>query len=162
MLGSSFISILDYMNYAGSDRSRSKAVVPQDTEAVQSSGRFRHDWYFDSCPGISYFREANTTHTVQLTALGFNAHGAFYECGILVAILDPTYWTRFSSEMQCIWESSRVVLLSTRDTEAVQRLLVEQPWTNEGRFHFSQGLLRLQEIDRNRVSLPDIEPQLVE
>lgn len=125
-------------------------------EARRESKRLKHDWYFDECAGIGYFRDHEGAYEIKVVSFGINALSGKYEITLLLAVRDTWYWKTFENNMSRNWESKTVHLISTKDEKQILSSLANHTWTNEGVFHFLEGLSHLKTIDSKRANYPDI------
>lgn len=127
-------------------------------EAEHSSAAFAKDWFFKDHPPLQWFKRNDKWHC-EIVAFGLNALGGNYDFGMLLCVDDPHYYEEFFGDATRNWEAekTRVVGVSTMNNGEIERLLTEERWANESLFHFVQALLRLKEIDPDRVSLPAID-----
>jgi hypothetical protein len=93
----------------------------------------------------------------ECTGFGLNLISGNYEFAGLIVIDDEEFWTRFGGDIEANWESSGLRLYSSMDGHLIEKLAVDESWSNEGLFAFLQGLRRLQGIGGRRVDLPTIE-----
>ncbi len=126
-------------------------------EVEKDVAQLKHDWYFDDCPALKYFREHEGAYVIELVSRGVNALAGNYELAILLAVRDTWYWKTFSKELLRMWEINKTIMLSTKDKNQIIQTLYDGNWANESLFHFVEGLIRLKEIDPRRVDLPDME-----
>ncbi len=126
-------------------------------EEVQGeSRRLRHDWYLEKCPGVAYIHRNPDAVTLELLGFGVNALLGTYDCAILLAIHDPTYWDTYSSVMMSSWEAKGITSLSTRDPSPLLKDVFASGWFDQGMFSLSQGLLRLQQLNPQRAPIPSL------
>jgi hypothetical protein len=128
-------------------------------EAEGSSRRLRHDWYLDECPGAAYVHNNHDNSeavTLEFLGIGMNALTGTYDCAILLAIHDLNYWNTYSSALRRNWEAKHMITLSTRNVSPDLDTRLAEGWLDQGMFGLSQGLLRLRQIDPQRVVLPDL------
>lgn len=93
----------------------------------------------------------------ECTGFGLNLISGNYEFAGLIVIDDEEFWTRFGGDIEANWESSGLRLYSSLDGHLIEKLAVDESWSNEGLFAFLQGLRRLREIGGRCVDLPPIE-----
>lgn len=129
-------------------------------ETERESKRLKHDWYFDECAGIRYFRDHEGAYELKIVSFGLNALSGKYEITLLLAVRDTWYWNTFENDMRRNWESKTISLISTKDENQILARLVDHTWTNEGVFHFLEGLSHLKAIDPQRANYPDITRSL--
>ena len=126
-------------------------------EVEADSGRVKHDWYFDTTPGVNYFRDHEGAFNLELIGYGVNAIAGNYEFAVLLAVRDTWYWNTFGNDITKNWEALGIKLYSTKNAEKLKNLLTDDNWVNESIFKFIEGLIRLQEIDPSKVNLPFME-----
>lgn len=95
---------------------------------------------------------------MECTAFGINLVTGNYEVACLVAIHDPTWWSKFGHVVEANWEALRLRRYSSVDADGLAELALDPRWSNEGLFAFIAGLRRLAEVDAERVRLPGMEP----
>jgi transcriptional regulator with XRE-family HTH domain len=91
---------------------------------------------------------------MECTGLGLNLVSGNYEFAGLVVIEDEEFWSRFGGHIEANWESVGLRQYSSLDCQAIEDLVVQGKWSDEGLFAFLQGVRRLAEIGGGRVNLP--------
>ncbi len=95
---------------------------------------------------------------VECTGFGFNLVSGNFEFASLIVIENEEWWAHFGGHIKANWESHGLRRYSTLDRAALNGLIADPAWSNEGLFALTQGLRRLAEIDDLRVNVPTIEP----
>ncbi|MER7010338.1 hypothetical protein ABT324_02765 [Saccharopolyspora sp. NPDC000359] len=80
-----------------------------------------------------------------------------FEFPSLIVIDDEEFWSRYGGRVEANWESAGLRQYSSLDGDLLGELVRDVAWSNEGLFALLQGLRRLGQIGRERVSLPPIE-----
>jgi len=93
---------------------------------------------------------------MECTGFGLNLVSGNYEFACLIAIEDEEFWTKFGGHIEANWESARLRLYSTLDSDLLTELATDESWSNEGVFALLQGLRTLGEIGGSRVRLPAV------
>jgi hypothetical protein len=132
-----------------------------DERGKRPSPALRHDWYFDAEPAIGWFETHKGAFDLELVSFGVNAATLTSEAAILLAVRDVSYAEDYA-ETVASWEEEKEgrLLLSTKDSDGIRRVLTEEPWAGESLFAFVQGLRRLKAIAPWHVRLPEIALQL--
>jgi hypothetical protein len=130
--------------------------VYQGKEIIKETSHLRHDWYLKECPGVAYIHEQPENVTFEFLGIGINALLGTYDCAILLAIHDTSYWDAYSHLIRPNWEAKRGFFLSTKDVMPSLNNIFNSGWYDQGMFGLSQGLLRLRELDEKRVKDLDI------
>ena len=107
-------------------------------------------------------REHEGAYMLEILSIARNALGGYCEATVELATLDTWYWKTFRGDMKKIWETDKVIHLSSRDKDQIEDLSTQPGWTNEARLHLAQGLQRSKEISKQRVNLPDFGYDLVD
>jgi hypothetical protein len=94
---------------------------------------------------------------MECTGFGFNLVSGNFEFPGLIVIDDDEFWIRFGGHIQANWEASSLRQYSSRDSEMLNELTVDETWSNEGLFALFQGLRRLSQVGGDRVDAPTIE-----
>lgn len=98
---------------------------------------------------------------LECAGFGFNLVNGNYEFASLVVIDDEEFWRRYGDRIEANWESAGLRQYSSLDQRFIAELVADESWSNEGLFAFLQGLRRLSQLDGARVSVPDIDWELV-
>lgn len=130
--------------------------VYQGEEIIKPNKYIRHDWYLKECPGVAYVHEKPENITFEFLGIGMNAMLGTYDCAILLAIHDTSYWESYSYLIKPNWEANRGIFLSTKDVIPSLNRIFKSGWFDQGMFGLSQGLLRLRELDEKRVTNLDL------
>lgn len=123
-------------------------------EVVHGDAKLPVQWYFESSSALTWIDRNISSCTMEVTTFGFNLVNGNYECGILLAINDPAFWKNFERSVSAGWEGKFYSLLSTKDSRGIQDLLNQDHWVPEARATLIQGLIRLAEIEPEKVALP--------
>ncbi|WP_201777111.1 hypothetical protein [Streptacidiphilus neutrinimicus] len=94
---------------------------------------------------------------MESTAVGINLVSGNYEFASLIVIEDEEWWVKYGGHVRANWESSGLHRYSSLDLDRLNALTLDQRWSNEGIFAFTQGCRRLAEIGGTRVRMPSIE-----
>ncbi|WP_042430308.1 hypothetical protein [Streptacidiphilus anmyonensis] len=94
---------------------------------------------------------------MESTAVGINLVSGNYEFASLIVIEDEEWWVKYGGQVRANWESSGLHRYSSLDVDRLNALTLDQRWSNEGIFAFTQGCRRLAEIGGPRVRMPLIE-----
>ncbi|MBB5082990.1 transcriptional regulator [Nonomuraea endophytica] len=97
---------------------------------------------------------------VEGTGFGFNLVSGNCEFASLIVIENEDWWANFGGHIKANWESHGLRRYSTLDRAALNGLIADPAWSNEGLFALTQGLRRLSEIGGYRVNVPNIEPRM--
>jgi len=106
-------------------------------------------------------RRRTGAYRVECLGFGINMVTGNYEFPCLIVIDDEEWWARYGGRVEANWEMQRIRRYSSRDTAAVQALIIDPRWSNEGLFAFLEGLRRLAELGTlSRLALPTIEVEV--
>lgn len=97
----------------------------------------------------------------ESTGFGFNLVNGNYEYACLIVIDDPEFWVRYGDQIEANWESVGLRQYSTKDPQGIGDLVQDKAWSSEGLFALLQGLRRLNQLDDERVELPEINVDIV-
>ena len=117
---------------------------------------FKHDWYMDKFPYMKYFDKHKGAFNYEMIACGIDAITGSFEMTLLLVVRDTWYWNNYGHLMKKMWESKKVMLLSTMNENDIKRLFIQSNWSSESIFHLAEGLVRLKELVPNRVRLPKL------
>jgi hypothetical protein len=125
-------------------------------EVIEETPHLRYDWYLKECPGVAYVHHHPDQVSIEFLGIGINALVGTYDCAVLLAIHDDKYWDKYSRSILRNWEAKRWILLSTKNVVPTLENVFKNGWLDQGMFGLTQGLVRLRDLDRNRVSDLDI------
>jgi transcriptional regulator with XRE-family HTH domain len=94
---------------------------------------------------------------VECTGFGVNLMTGNYEFAGLIVIDDDEFWAKFGGQIEANWESSGLRQYSSLDRDLLNRLIIDEAWSNEGLFAFLLGMRRLREVGGSRCDLPEVE-----
>jgi hypothetical protein len=94
---------------------------------------------------------------IECTGFGLNLMTGNYEFAGLIVIDDDEFWAKFGGQIEANWETSGLRQYSSLDRDLLNRLIVDEAWSNEGLFAFLLGMRRLREVGGSRCDLPEIE-----
>ena len=97
---------------------------------------------------------------MECTGFGLNLVSGNFEFASLIVIDDEEWWERFGGHVEANWETQGLRRYSSRDEDALEDLVHDEAWSNEGLFSFVQGLTRLKETGGNRVQLPTMNVEV--
>jgi hypothetical protein len=99
----------------------------------------------------------SSSFDMQLTGFAYNLLAGSFEFPALIAVHDEEFWNRFGGDIEANWESSGLSRCSSADPDAIEELLHDPRWSDEGLVAFALGLKRLAQLDPERVRLPAFE-----
>jgi hypothetical protein len=94
---------------------------------------------------------------IECTGFGLNLVSGNFEFACLIVVDSEEFWHRFGGQVEASWESSSLRQYSSLDGETLAELALDDAWSNEGLFAFTQGLRRLSRIGGERTDIPDID-----
>ncbi len=119
----------------------------------------KSDWYF-KYPQLGWFREPKRKFWIEIVGFGINLKDGSFQLGVLFAVDDADYWTRFGDDIcgnyEYIHRGDKAMPVSTKDPDAIRALLGSPLCANSSIFAVVEALQRLKRIDRKRVKLPEI------
>lgn len=127
-------------------------------EAISGARRLRYDWYKYESPEIQWFAKNKKEYRLVLTGFGLNLISGNYEFSLLCIVRSTSFWKDFGHKIVTNWEAVDVStpMVSTRDTERIERLIQRPQWTGTGLFSFTRGLEYLADLEPVKVKLPDM------
>lgn len=128
-------------------------------EAVSGLRRLQYDWYKHESPQVKWFAEHPNEFRLVLTGFGLNMISGNYEFSLLCVVRSPAYWNEYGHKMITNWEADALStpLISSRDREGIERLILQPQWTGSGLFSFARGLYYLAALEPGKVSLPQMK-----
>lgn len=131
--------------------------------AIRPRGLPRHDWYLEN-PAIAAIHERKYESSLTTTAIGIDTKQGNYLFAMLVVAADPEYWERYGASISHMWEHDdtrkHFIEVSTRDSEEIRRLVVQENWSQDALFAFCEGLLALKQKFPDAVNLPTMSRRL--
>lgn len=109
---------------------------------------------------MRWFDDHPNAYLLQCTGFGINMLSGNYEVACLAIIDDPSWWTAYGGTLQTNWEVDQSLSYSTRDPDALLRLIADPRWSDEGLFALLEGLRCLHRHCPEKVHLPSIEVTL--
>ena len=101
------------------------------------------------------------TWRVECTAFGVNAMSGNFEFASLFVIDDDRWWDLYGGAIEANWEAEGLRRYSTQDGRALNALINDPAWSNEGLFAFLEGIRRLHQLGSDRIArVPSIEVEL--
>jgi hypothetical protein len=127
-------------------------------EAEKSPRRLKHDWYMHESKPMNWLLKHRDAYTLQLVCAGINLHVGSYEFGVLFAIHDPAFWTKYGSKTKANYEANPGLEgVSSLETSRLRDLFRSPEWASEGLFAFVECMKRLEALDPKKVIAPSFE-----
>lgn len=124
-------------------------------DAAKDVKFLNHDWYFEKLDQMRWFKEHDSFYLEGLT-FGADTFQGGYSMGTLLCIFDSWYYEKYKDYLMKSWESEKVFILSTKDTEGIKKIFDNSNTLGDTKAYFVDALLRLKEIDPSKVALPEI------
>jgi hypothetical protein len=126
-------------------------------EVISDDAHLVADWFMAE-PELQWFRDNPGHFVLEAVGLAWNLLLGDYTAAILMAVMDLSYWNKFSSKFVTNYEheTSENFLVSTKDDAGIARLLSDPKFVDPGRFTLIRALKRLKQIEPTRVKLPPI------
>ena len=84
-----------------------------------------------------------------------------FEFASLFVIDDDRWWDLYGGAIEANWEAEGLRRYSTQDGRALNALINDPAWSNEGLFAFLEGIRRLHQLGSDRIArVPSIEVEL--
>jgi hypothetical protein len=127
-------------------------------EAEKNSKHLKHDWYMYESEPMNWLRKHREAYTFQLVCSGINLHVGSYELGVLCAIHEPIFWTKYGSKTKANYEANpKLEGVSSLETPRLRELCRSSEWASEGLFAFVECIKRLEALDPKRARAPRLE-----
>jgi hypothetical protein len=131
-------------------------------EAEKRPRRLKHDWYMYESEPMNWLRKHRDSYTLQLICAGINLHVGSYEFGVLCAIHDPTFWTKYGSKTKANYEANPGLEgVSSLETLRLRNLFKSPEWASEGLFTFVECMKNLEALNPKKVRAPSFETLLL-
>ncbi len=127
-------------------------------DVVEKSQHLYHDWYAEESEAVQWFRDKNAYYSLLVTGFGLNLFSGNYEATLLCIIRDPAFWTNYRHLFVTNWEASIDIfpLISTREPDSIEAMLLRSDWVGSGLYSFAKGLKYLNQAEPKRVEIPEI------
>jgi transcriptional regulator with XRE-family HTH domain len=129
-------------------------------EVISHDGHVKPDWYF-KYPQLGWFRKRNAKFEHEIVSFGLHLKDGGYQFGVLLAVDDPRYWTKYGNDICTNYEfrntGTHAVAISTKDARGLAALLTDPLCANSSVFVIVEALLRLKALEPKWVTLPQIE-----
>lgn len=127
-------------------------------EAEKKPRRLKHDWYMHESEPMNWLLKHRDAYTLQIICAGINLHVGSYEFGVLCAIHDPAFWTKYGSKIKANYEANPGIEgVSSLEISRLRNLFRSPEWASEGLFAFVECMKRLEALDPKKVRLPSFE-----
>jgi hypothetical protein len=95
---------------------------------------------------------------LQIVSFGLNLFDGTFEFGVLLAVTDPEYWTKYevTRKISSEFDDEETGPISTKNSEALASIIENPRCADTSLIALVEGLRALKEIDPTRVALPEI------
>ncbi len=127
-------------------------------EVGKKSCHLCSDWYIKSSKALQWLQQPDANYKLIMTGFGFNLMSGNYEVALLCIIKDTTFWNNYRHLLVTNWETTEhmLPLLSTKDDDALTRMLSRNDWTGSGLFSVARALTYLKMTEPKHVNIPKI------
>ena len=113
---------------------------------------------FMSKPHLDWFRSNRDQYTLEVVSFGLNLVDGTFEFGVLLVVNDEKYWEEFADDRDINHEFDDTVTTPfyTSETARLAAMMSDQTSADTSLIALVEGLLRLQQLEPDRVKLPRI------
>jgi hypothetical protein len=129
------------------------------SEVISQDGHLVPGWFMRARPEMKWFVDNPGHFIFETVGFAWSLLLGDYNAAILMAVLNLDYWGQFASKFAANYEhdTDHNMLVSTRDSAAISKLLRDPTFVDPGRFTLIRALKRLQKLEPSRVKLPRID-----
>ena len=113
------------------------------------------DWFFDECEQLGWLRANKESYVIEALGLTMNLLSGNYDFQVLFVVGDPEFHRRFGRTLRGSWETRRLAMVDSLDTEALREWLVKPNWADQSLPACVEGLVRLDELAAGRFGCPE-------